>query len=77
MKQDVEALRKQNVNITDNEVSWVVELCKRKMEVAKVQNPEEYLPILFADEIKNYVFRRAINAITTLRMMGEEVPCSV
>lgn len=64
--------RNKGVSITDEEAEGVCEFCYRKMEVGNVENREEYLPLLFADEIRNYLFRLAINATTALRMMGEE-----
>lgn len=64
--------RNKGVPITDEEAEEVCEFCYRKMEVGKVENREEYLPLLFADEIRNYLFRLAVNATTALRMMGEE-----
>lgn len=65
--------REKGVPITNEEAEEVCEFCCRKMEVGKVENREEYLPLLFADEIRNYLFRMAVNATTALRMMGEEV----
>lgn len=63
----VEAYRKDGLPITDNEAEEVYQLCKRKMELGKVVNKEEYLPVLFKDELKNYLYRTAINATTMLQ----------
>ncbi len=65
--------RDAGVPITDEEAESVCEFCFRKMEVGKIENKEEYLPLLFADEIRNYLLRLAINATTMLRIIGEEV----
>jgi hypothetical protein len=45
------------------------------MEVAKVSNLKEYLPLLYEDEVKNYLYRQSINATTMLRKMKEEGVC--
>lgn len=65
--------REKGVPITDEEAEEVCDFCYRKMEVGNVENREEYLPLLYADEIRHYLFRLAINATTMLRMIGEEV----
>lgn len=65
--------RNAGVPITDEEAESVCKFCYRKMEVGKIMDREEYLPLLFADEIRNYLLRLAVNATTMLRMIGEEV----
>lgn len=64
--------RSRGVPITDGEAEEVCEFCYRKMELGRVENREAYLPLLFADEIRNYLFCLAVNAATMLRGMGEE-----
>lgn len=64
--------RSKGVPITDEEAEEVCEFCYRKMEAGKVKGKEEYLLFLFADEIRNYLLRLAVNATTALWMMGEE-----
>ena len=59
--------------VTDGEADRVFQYCLRKMEVCGIENREEYLPLLFRDEVKNFIVRRGINAITALRRMGVEV----
>lgn len=56
-------------DISDEEVEEIIRYSRRKMEVNGITD-SEYLPLLFEDEIKNYAFRNAINAITELRRIG-------
>ena len=56
-------------DISDEEVEEIILYSRRKMEVNGITD-SEYLPLLFEDEIKNYAFRNAINAITELRRIG-------
>lgn len=74
----VDTVREKGISISDAEVEDVRILCERKMQISQVKNPEEYLPILFEDEIKNYLFRRTINSASMLMMKkkGEE-ECAV
>lgn len=64
--------REKGVPITDEEAEEVCRFCHRKMEVGNVENRGEYLPLLFSDEIRHYLFRLVVNATTMLRIMGEE-----
>lgn len=64
-------------SIADEEVEYLLCYCKRKMEVCKIANQEEYLPLLFADEVKNFLLRNSINATTMLRKLEEEELCAV
>lgn len=77
LKEVVEGYRDKGIQLTDEEVEDVCKFCIRKMEVARIQNKEEYLPLLFADEIRNYLFRMSVNATTMLRMMGKEAVANV
>lgn len=63
--------------LTDSEAEMVCDYCCRKMKVAGIQNQEEYLPLLYADELRNYLFRREVNAITIRMMMGKETSANV
>ena len=56
-------------DISDEDVEEIIRYSRRKMEVNGITD-SEYLPLLFEDEIKNYAFRNAINAITELRRIG-------
>lgn len=68
----VEEWRLKGVCISDEEADEVYRHCLRKMEIAKIENPGEYIFLLYPDEIKNYLFRVAVNATTMLRLMGLE-----
>lgn len=68
----VSDFRKNVCDISDEEAQDVVNICIRKIEITG--QPEEYMKLLLPDELKNYVFRRAVNATTLLRQM--EKRCS-
>lgn len=66
------------IHVSQELVDYLIWFCYRKMEVAKVGNKEEYLPLLFEDEIKNHFFRESINATTILRQLEKEgVICAI
>lgn len=77
LREIVEGYRDKGIQLTDEEAEDVRKFCIRKMEVAGIQNKEEYLPLLYADEIRNYLFRMSVNATTMLRMMGKEAVANV
>ena len=52
--------------LTGAEYEALLQYTARKCEVNG--KGEDYLPLLLADEIKDYFFRNAINATTLLRM---------
>lgn len=54
-------------DISDEEVTAVVNLCMRKIKLTG--KPEAYMELLLPDELKNYVFRRTVNATTILRQI--------
>lgn len=64
--------RARGIPISDEEAKEVCELCYRKMEMTKIQNQEEYLPLLFEDELYNYLFGLVVNAKTMLRTIERE-----
>ncbi len=66
--------RNKGFNIQDEEAIAIEKYCYRKMEVAKIEDQESYLPLLFEDEVENYLFRQAINATTMIRKVLEECP---
>lgn len=65
--------RNKDVPISDEEAEYILRYCNRKMEVCKIENREEYLPLLYVDEVKNYLFRRTVNATTILRKLEKEL----
>lgn len=66
----VSDFRKNVCEISDEEVGTVLDLCSRKMKLTGKN--EDYLAYLFPDELKNHVFRNAVNATTILRQIGKE-----
>lgn len=58
----VEEHRAKGILIEGEEVERVCGLCRRKMEICHVEDRKKYFPLLFRDELKNYLFRRAVNA---------------
>lgn len=73
LQKTVEEWREKGIDLSDEETDEIYRYCLRKMDVAKVKNPDEYIFLLFPDEIKNYLFRQAVNAATTiLRMLEKE-----
>ena len=73
LKKHIDILRLQGIYITDTEAEEVYQYCFRKMEVAKVENPEQYINVLYPDELKHYILRHGINASTILRKIEEEI----
>ena len=69
----VDKLKSQGIYITDEEAEEVYIYCLRKMEVAKVEVPEEYINLLYPDELKHYILRHGINACTILRKMEHAI----
>ena len=70
----VDEYREKEIHISDEEAEQILWLCNRKMDISKIENREEYLPLLFKDEVKNYLFRCSVNATTFLRMRYEPMP---
>lgn len=62
--------RESTCEISDEEVEDVLKLCRRKMEITGKE--DSYLKLLLPDELRNHIFRRAINATTMLRQMEKE-----
>lgn len=75
LKEIVDEYRAEEIHISDEEAEMVLNLCNRKMDICKIEKREEYLPLLFKDEVKNYLFRRAVNAKTFLRRLEAEGIC--
>ncbi len=65
--------RSKDVPISDEEAECILLYCNRKMDVCKTENREEYLLLLYVDEVRNYLFRRAVNATTMLRKLEKEL----
>lgn len=70
VKRIVEHFREFICDISDEEVEDVLKICRRKLAI--IGKEESYLKLLFPDELKNYIFRRAVNATTVLRQLKKE-----
>lgn len=70
IKKIVSEFRKSAYDISDEEVTDVLRLCRRKMEITGQQ--EDYLKLLLPDELKNYCFRMAVNMISFARTAEKE-----
>lgn len=73
----VEQCRTEGYRISDAEIDEIIQHCIRKMEVAGIEDKEMYLPMLFEDELKQYLIRNAINAVTLLREIAKEAEKNV
>lgn len=61
-------LAKEGIHVSQEIVEYLLWYCNRKMDLCGIENRNEYLPVLFDDELKNYLFRQCVN-VTTLLMM--------
>lgn len=70
----VSKYRDKGVDIPNEDVRMILELCKRKMEICKIEN-KGYLCLLLDNEIKNYLIRRSINTKSYLMKLEESKMC--
>lgn len=79
IKEIVNGFAKEGIHISQEIVDHVLLYSERKIAVNGIKNREEYLPLLFKDELKNYLFRQNVNDTTMLRAAererGECVAC--
>lgn len=68
----VDEYRNRNVIITNETADEIYRYCNRKMEIAKIKNPAEYINVLYPNELKDYLTRRAVNAKTILGSVEKE-----
>ena len=68
---------KEGIHISQEMIEYLIWYCNRKMDVCVIEDREEYLPLLFKDELKNHLFREYVN-VTTLSGMqkGECKRCA-
>lgn len=59
---------KKGIHISQQTVEYLIWYCNRKMDICGIENRDEYLPLLFRDELKNHLFRGCINGITLMAM---------
>ena len=53
--------RNKGFSITDEVAVAIYNLCLRKIEIAKVEDPD-YIYLMYPDEVKHYLYRKAVNA---------------
>ncbi len=63
---------REGIHISQETVEHLIWYCNRKMDVCGIENREEYLPLLFKDELKNHLFREYVNVTTLSRMQKGE-----
>lgn len=68
----VSELVRARIHISQETVEYLIWYCNRKMDVCGIENRDEYLPLLFRDELKNYLLREYVNVTTLLRMQKGE-----
>lgn len=66
----VSEFRKSTCDISDEEVQDVLRLCERKIEITG--QTEDYIKLLLPDELKNYCFRKTVNAVSFIRTLERE-----
>lgn len=72
--QTVKELRAGGFDISDEEVRQAEQHCLRKIKVAG--KDKGYFEMLFPDVLREYLFRKTLNAISLLSMMEvEDVQC--
>ena len=72
----VDEYREKEIHISDEEAEHILWLCIRKMDISKIENREEYLPLLLKEEVMNYLFCRSVNASrfpTSIRNSGKDL----
>ncbi len=63
---------RKGIYISQETVEYLIWYCDKKLDICRIENREEYLPLLFKDELKNYLFREYVNVTTLLRMREGE-----
>lgn len=72
IKEIVQEYKQKGFRISNQETEKVLLFCERKIERMNLTDPEQYLSLLFRDELKNYFIRNAVNAVSFIRMEGKE-----
>ena len=60
----VTAWREKGIDVSTEEADEIYRICQRKMDIAGIKDPDEYVKILFPDELRWHLARRAINFIS-------------
>lgn len=58
----IETYKKKGYEISEEDLKEVRDICDKKMKLINISNRKFYAPLIFMDEMKNYVFRKTINA---------------
>ena len=58
--------RDNGYEISDEYAEKIYQLCLRKMSIAGIKENEEYLVLMYIDELKNYCIRNVINNIAEI-----------
>lgn len=67
-----EDFREKYEKFSEAEAEKILQVCTRKMEICQIKDRNEYLPVLYKDEVKNYLMMLGINATSILRKMEVE-----
>lgn len=60
-KDVIESYNRRHFDVSLQDVKDVREMCKAKLRSVKFEDKRFYMPILFADEMKNHIYRKTIN----------------
>ncbi len=71
IKEIVQEYRQKGFGISEQEVEKVLLFSKRKIGMMNLPDPEQYLELLFQDELKNYIYRNVVNTISLQRIAGK------
>lgn len=80
-KDIVESYKRKGFDVSFQDVKEVRDICKAKLRSVKFEDKRFYMPILFADEMKNHIYRKTINEYSlevtklseTLKKMAEDM----
>jgi hypothetical protein len=79
IKEIVQEYRQKGFGISDQEAEKILLFSERKIGMMNLPDPEQYLELLFQDELKNYIYRNIVNAISLQRIVekwcGKCVAC--
>lgn len=67
LQEVVERYRSKGCDISETDVKRAYRIAKRKIEICGKDN--DYMLLMFENEIRNAIFRKSINAITEIRRL--------
>ena len=59
----VTAYRQEGIEISGQEAEMIRNRCIRKMVMKDINDREDYLPLLFKDEVFQYLFEKEVNKL--------------